>query len=251
MEAEKKNRTVALAVTVVVHAAILLLLLFYTLSAPVITEDDGSGVVLQLGVIDADAGTFTPATAAPRPRPVEAEPVVTQDIEETIALDEKKPEPEKTVAPTENTPQPQPEPETSQIDDLWASALNKGKTADSIAADNRRKGSPQGTAPSGATAGSPGYGDYDLGGRGLVGSLPKPEYTGTNDEGTIVVEVLVDPRGRVVQANVTPSGSKGTAASNATLRSRAEAAARRAVFEHKASGNENQWGTITYYFKQN
>lgn len=251
MEAENKNRTVALAVTVVVHAAILLLLLFYTLSAPVITEDDGSGVVLQLGVVDADAGTFTPAAAAPRPRPVEAEPVVTQDIEETIALDEKKPEPEKTVAPTENTPQPQPEPETSQIDDLWASALNKGKTADSIAADNRRKGSPQGTAPSGATAGSPGYGDYDLGGRGLVGSLPKPEYTGTNDEGTIVVEVLVDPRGRVVQANVTPSGSKGTAASNATLRSRAEAAARRAVFEHKASGNENQWGTITYYFKQN
>lgn len=242
---------VALAVTVVVHAAILLLLLFYTLSAPVITEDDGSGVVLQLGVVDADAGTFTPAAAAPRPRPVEAEPVVTQDIEETIALDEKKPEPEKTVAPTENTPQPQPEPETSQIDDLWASALNKGKTADSIAADNRRKGSPQGTAPSGATAGSPGYGDYDLGGRGLVGSLPKPEYTGTNDEGTIVVEVLVDPRGRVVQANVTPSGSKGTAASNATLRSRAEAAARRAFFEHKASGNENQWGTITYYFKQN
>lgn len=58
-----------------------------------------------------------------------------------------------------------------------------------------------------------------------MGSLPKPEYTGTNDEGTIVVEVLVDPRGRVVQANVTPSGSKGTAASNATLRSRAEAAA--------------------------
>ena len=251
MEAENKNRTVALAVTVVVHAAILLLLLFYTLSTPVITEDDGSGVVLQLGVVDADAGTFTPAAAAPRPRPVEAEPVVTQDIEETVALDEKKPEPEKTVAPTENTPQPQPEPETSQIDDLWASALNKGKTADSIAADNRRKGSPQGTAPSGATAGSPGYGDYDLGGRGLVGSLPKPEYTGTNDEGTIVVEVLVDPRGRVVQANVTPSGSKGTAASNATLRSRAEAAARRAVFEHKASGNENQWGTITYYFKQN
>lgn len=178
-------------------------------------------------------------------------PVVTQDIEETVALDEKKPEPEKTVAPTENTPQPQPEPETSQVGDLWASALNKGKTADSIAADNRRKGSPQGTAPSGATVGSPGYGDYDLGGRGLVGSLPKPEYTGTNDEGTIVVEVLVDPRGRDVQANVTPSGSKGTAASNATLRSRAEAAARRAVFEHKASGNENQWGTITYYFKQN
>ena len=124
-------------------------------------------------------------------------------------------------------------------------------TADSIAANDQKKGSPQGHAAAGATVGSPGYGDYDLGGRGLVGRLPKPEYSGTNDEGTIVVEVLVAPDGRVVQANVTPSGSKGTAASNATLRSRAEAAARRAVFERKASGNENQWGSITYYFKQN
>ena len=147
--------------------------------------------------------------------------------------------------------EPQPAPETSQVDDLWADALNKGKVADSIAAKGEKKGSPQGSVESGALAGSPGYGDYDLGGRGLIGRLPKPEYAGTNDEGTIVVEVLVDPQGRVVQANVTPSGSKGTAASNVTLRSRAEAAARKAVFEHKSSGNENQWGSITYYFKQN
>lgn len=251
MEEKKKNRLIASAVTIAVHVAILLLLLFYTLSAPEIREDDGSGIVLQLGVIDAEAGNFTPMAAAPPPQPVDAEPVVTQDIEETVSLDEEKPEPE--VAPdlSEKKAEPQPEPETSPIDDLWADALSKGKTADSIAANDQKKGSPQGHAAAGATVGSPGYGDYDLGGRGLVGRLPKPEYSGTNDEGTIVVEVLVAPDGRVVQANVTPSGSKGTAASNATLRSRAEAAARRAVFERKASGNENQWGSITYYFKQN
>ena len=216
MEEQKKNRLIASAVTVAVHAAILLLLLFYTLSAPEIREDDGSGIVLQLGVIDAEAGTFTPMAAAPSPQPVDAMPVVTQDIEETVSLDEEKPEPE--VAPdlSEKKAEPQPEPETSPIDDLWADALSKGKTADSIAANDQKKGSPQGHAAAGATVGSPGYGDYDF-----------------------------------VQANVTPSGSKGTAASNATLRSRAEAAARRAVFERKASGNENQWGSITYYFKQN
>ena len=166
------------------------------------------------------------------PQPVEPEPVITQDMEETVSLDDEKPEPVVVPEESDKKVEPQPEPETSQVDDLWADALNKGKVADSI-------------------AGSPGYGDYDLGGRGLIGRLPKPEYAGTNDEGTIVVEVLVDPQGRVVQANVTPSGSKGTAASNVTLRSRAEAAARKAVFEHKSSGNENQWGSITYYFKQN
>ena len=223
-----------MTVTIVVHVAILLLLLFYTLSAPVIRENDGGGVVLQLGVIDADAGTFTPTAMVSHPQPVEPEPVITQDMEETVSLDDEKPEP--VVVPEESDKKVE---------------LNKGKVADSIAAKGEKKGSPQGSAESGALAGSPGYGDYDLGGRGLIGRLPKPEYAGTNDEGTIVVEVLVDPQGRVVQANVTPSGSKGTAASNVTLRSRAEAAARKAVFEHKSSGNENQWGSITYYFKQN
>lgn len=221
------------------------------MSAPVIRENDGGGVVLQLGVIDADAGTFTPMAMVSHPQPVEPEPVITQDMEETVSLDDEKPEPVVVPEESDKKVEPQPEPETSQVDDLWADALNKGKVADSIAAKGEKKGSPQGSAESGALAGSPGYGDYDLGGRGLIGRLPKPEYAGTNDEGTIVVEVLVDPQGRVVQANVTPSGSKGTAASNVTLRSRAEAAARKAVFEHKSSGNENQWGSITYYFKQN
>lgn len=251
MEEGKKNRLFALTVTIVVHVAILLLLLFYTLPAPVIRENDGGGVVLQLGVIDADAGTFTPTAMVSHPQPVEPEPVITQDMEETVSLDDEKPEPVVVPEESDKKVEPQPEPETSQVDDLWADALNKGKVADSIAAKGEKKGSPQGSAESGALAGSPGYGDYDLGGRGLIGRLPKPEYAGTNDEGTIVVEVLVDPQGRVVQANVTPSGSKGTAASNVTLRSRAEAAARKAVFEHKSSGNENQWGSITYYFKQN
>ena len=227
MEEGKKNRLFALTVTIVVHVAILLLLLFYTLSAPVIRENDGGGVVLQLGVIDADAGTFTPTAMVSHPQPVEPEPVITQDMEETVSLDDEKPEPVVVPEESDKKVEPQPEPETSQVDDLWADALNKGKVADSIAAKGEKKGSPQGSAESGALAGSPGYGDYDLGGRGLIGRLPKPEYAGTNDEGTIVVEVLVDPQGRVVQANVTPSGSKGTAASNVTLRSRAEAAARR------------------------
>lgn len=192
MEEGKKNRLFALTVTIVVHVAILLLLLFYTLSAPVIRENDGGGVVLQLGVIDADAGTFTPMAMVSHPQPVEPEPVITQDMEETVSLDDEKPEPVVVPEESDKKVEPQPEPETSQVDDLWADALNKGKVADSIAAKGEKKGSPQGSAESGALAGSPGYGDYDLGGRGLIGRLPKPEYAGTNDEGTIVVEVLVD-----------------------------------------------------------
>lgn len=93
--------------------------------------------------------------------------VITQDMEETVSLDDEKPE--SVVVPEESDKkvEPQPEPETSQVDDLWADALNKGKVADSIAAKGEKKGSPQGSVESGALAGSPGYGDYDLGGAGV------------------------------------------------------------------------------------
>ena len=80
--------------------------------------------------------------------------------------------------------------------------------ADSIAAKGEKKGSPQGSAESGALAGSPGYGDYDLGGRGLIGRLPKPEYAGTNDEGTIVVEVLVDRKDGLYRQMLHPREAK-------------------------------------------
>ena len=108
----------ALTVTIVVHVAILLLLLFYTLSAPVIRENDGGGVVLQLGVIDADAGTFTPMAMVSHPQPVEPEPVITQDMEETVSLDDEKPEPVVVPEESDKKVEPQPEPETSQVDDL-------------------------------------------------------------------------------------------------------------------------------------
>ena len=249
MDDTKKNDLYALAVTIAVHAALLLVLLFCTLAAPVIPDNDGSGVVLQLGVIDADAGTFTPAPPPPAPVAPQPEETLTQDVEETVSLDDQTAQNEQLQSDT--TARPTPEPETSQLDNLWANALSKGKSADDAAeVAGEQKGSPQGTAASSGAAGSPGYGDYDLGGRGLIGRLPKPEYGATNDEGTIVVSILVDAAGRVVQAVVTPSGSKGSAASNAALRSRAEEAARRAVFERKTSGSENQWGTITYYFRQ-
>lgn len=250
---DKKKDIWALLVTVAVHVAALLALIFCTLAIPVIPDNDGEGVVLQLGMLDAEAGTFTPTPVVqpiPQPEP-EPEPVVTQDIEETVSLDEEKPEPQEEPE-QKPTPQPEPEPETTHLDNLWADAVNKGKNAaDTSGVSSEKKGSPQGTATSGAVSGSPGYGDYDLGGRGLVGYLPRPEYSGTNDEGVLVVEITVDAKGNVVNAAATPQGSTGTVYTNATLRARAEAAARRAKFAIKTDGNENQIGTITYRFKQN
>ncbi len=209
---------------------------------PVIPDNDGEGVVLQLGMVDADAGTFTPA---PTPPPVpqsqpEPAPVITQDIEETVSIDEEKPVEEQ-----------QPEPETTQLDNLWTSAVNKGQNAsDTIGSSAVKKGSPTATSTIGAVSGSPGYGEYDLGGRGLVGYLPRPDYSGTNDEGIIVIEITVDAQGNVISAGAKLDGSTGSVYTNKTLRERAESAARKAKFAVKSDGKENQTGTITYRFNQ-
>ena len=133
-----------------------------------------------------------------------------------------------------------------------ANAFSKGKGSSnnygSSSSGSGIQGSVNGNSSSGATSGSPGYGNYDLGGRGILGSLPRPEYDNSNDEGTIVVSITVNAAGKVIAASIT-KGSIGSAASNSTLRQQAINAAKKAVFT-KSNNTGNQSGTITYYFKQ-
>jgi TonB family protein len=103
------------------------------------------------------------------------------------------------------------------------------------------QGNPQdvpATAPSGS-----GYGEFNLGGRSLgAGGLPRPDYS-AQEEGFIVVEILVDPHGNVISA----LAGKGTTINSKAMRNSAEEAAKRAKF-NSIAGNNNQQGTITYKY---
>lgn len=100
------------------------------------------------------------------------------------------------------------------------------------------QGNPQSTA---TTAGS--YGEFNLGGRTLgAGGLPKPAYS-AQEEGSIVVDITVDPRGNVILAEI----GKGTTINSTAMRRSALDAARKAKFSSIA-GNNNQSGTITYRY---
>ena len=89
-----------------------------------------------------------------------------------------------------------------------------------------------------------GYGSFDLNGRTLgEGGLPRPEYN-VQDEGRVVVTIIVNPAGQVVSADI----HRRTNTVNATLRKAALDAARKARF-NAVNGVNNQSGTITYYFK--
>lgn len=85
---------------------------------------------------------------------------------------------------------------------------------------------------------------YSLGGRG-VQKLTEPKYD-YQQEGRVVVEVSVDPQGKVVQA---VPGIKGSTILDDYLLRVAKEAALASQFESKADAPAIQKGTITYNFK--
>lgn len=106
------------------------------------------------------------------------------------------------------------------------------------------QGTPTGNAATGKTQGVGGYGSYDLGGRSIgEGGLPIPSYT-VQDEGRVVVTIVVNPAGQVISTSI----NKKTNTVNAALRKAAEDAAKKARFV-SINGAENVTGTITYNFK--
>lgn len=108
------------------------------------------------------------------------------------------------------------------------------------------QGSPAGSGNTGKVSGVGGMGTYDLGGRGVgAGGLKLPSYN-VDDYGTVVVDIIVDPKGNVIEASI----GRGTNTTNATLRNESLRAARQTKFNVVSTPN-NQKGTITYKFNLN
>lgn len=88
-------------------------------------------------------------------------------------------------------------------------------------------------------------GDVNLAGRSLIGSLPKPDY-GEQEEGRVVMIIVVDESGKVTSASVDPTRST---TNNSRLISAAQSAASKARFNPSESFVQS--GTITYIFTLN
>ncbi len=277
----KNNRLQGIIGTVVVHLIILLILFVVTLHAATPEEESGVPVMLgsaELSQGDADPYTLTevdvldelqPETAPADPSvetPSEQE-MLTQDLEETVAMKpQKKPVKPKTEVKTPPKKQPeQPKQPTKTPEQI---AAEKRAAAEKAAAEEAAKkiagafgkgssmgnrgtgttgsgvqGSPTGNSNTGKSTGVGGVGSWDLNGRSLTGSLPIPVYN-VQDEGRVVVTIVVNPSGRVISTSI----NKRTNTVSTALRRAAEEAARKARF-NVTDGVNNQTGTITYYFK--
>ncbi|MDR3261464.1 MAG: energy transducer TonB [Tannerella sp.] len=266
-----KNDTVALIGTLIFHLAILLLL-YYAVLKTVVPDDDG-GVLVNFGNISAATGLFEPTgrntpvenTPVPEvvpvpanPKPTPREDVITQDTEETVALTDKKKEEErkkkeeadrkeKDRLEAERKRKEEQRRREQAIQNQVAGAFGIGEAdGDSqgdAATGTGNQGSPFGNSDSGANEGVGGMGSFNLNGRSIgAGGLPRPVYAG-QEEGRIVINITVDPKGNVIMADI----GKGTNIDNASMRSSAISAAKRAKF-NSIQGTNNQSGTITYRY---
>ena len=272
-----KDKLIALFGTITFHLVIFLILFFTILKTMV--PDEEEGILVNFGTVDLSAGLFEPRgnttsvgqddVSVPEVPPArttssrnqQSEDIITQQTEESVAIanqrrsDEQRRQNEdaaqrerERLADEQRRQQNEQRQREQDIQNRVAGAFGIGdgesdsQGSGTIAAGN--EGSPFGNSDTGPNTGVGGFGgSFNLSGRSIRGGgLPRPAYT-IQDEGTIVVNITVDPRGDVIMAEI----GRGTNIDNASMRSSTLEAARRAKFNN-ITGTNNQSGTITYRF---
>lgn len=230
----------------------ILLILGFTVLKTVVPDEDG-GILVNFGNVNAAAGTFEPkytgqeppqeTTTPPPPVPepkVETpkEDLVTQEIEESVAIEETKKKKEK------EEQRKKEQAISNKVAGAFGIGSQEGNSQGDTGSGTGNQGSPFGNSDHGANEGVGGYGSFNLNGRSIgAGGLPRPAYT-IQEEGRIVINITVDPKGNVIFAEI----GKGTNIDNGSMRKSALDAAKRAKF-NSISGANNQSGTITYLYK--
>lgn len=244
---EKKDKGIAIAGTIMVHALALLVLFLMAFRTPLPLPGE-EGVEVDLGMMNQGMGNIQPEkpaipqAAQPQQQQSKSkEDLVTQNDEEAPSL--KKP---KNAKPKQEKPAEEPKPTVNQR------ALFKGNNnpqaggSEGITGQPGDQGNPNGLAGIKQYEGNGGKGNgmgYDLGGRGAK-SLHRPDDN-FSEEGTVVVDIWVNPSGKVVRAEVS---RKGTTIINSEMRQKAIQAALRSSFAVDPNAPDEQHGTITYNF---
>lgn len=278
---EIKNRTIAGVISISIFTLLMLFLILYNLITPNPPFPDnggGSGTEMALGMIDAGSGDVEFGTigkvtdVVAEETPSKTEEIIedpTSDVEiKNDIKDESKPELKNdavVIKPVKEKPKVLTEAEK------LAEKFKKlnGKNGDGIGNNSNagQNGAPDGDPFKNGNGGSgggkdkgngtgqgdgdgpgkgPGFGGgkfgIDLKGRAVINPPKLP--SDINEEGKVVVEIIVDSNGNVIEAN--PNG-RGTTTSSALLKSKAKQAAMAVKFNVDGKFEE-QKGTITFIF---
>ncbi len=205
-----------------------------------------------------------PATSTPPPATPEEETLLEGEEEipkEIVQTPHPQPEPEKTTENTEPQPQEQPPTEIPPEEPDTTPVASTEETPPTPRPDPRvlfpalsgndakdKAGKSEGDARQSSSA-HKGRGQtegfaFDLAGRDIV-AWPRIEDK-SSKEGVVVVEIVVDPSGRVVSAR---PGIRGSTTTDPYLLKLAKDAALRTRFTADPRRVSDQVGTLTIYFK--
>jgi TonB family protein len=244
---EKKDKGIAVAGTIIVHALIVLVLFLMAFRTP-LTLPGEEGVEVDLGMMNQGMGNIQPekpaipqAAQPQQQKSTIKEDIVTQNDEEAPAIEKPK-----NTKPKQEKPAEQPKPTVNNRAIYRGSNNPQAGGSEGITGQPGDQGNPNGLAGVRQYEGNGGRGNgagYDLGGRGAK-SLHRPDDD-FSEEGKIVVDIWVNRAGQVVRAEV---ATKGTDIINSAMRQKAIQAAKRSTFAADPDATEEQHGTITYTF---
>lgn len=250
---EKKPKIISAGITAAFMLVVVLVLLSfgYDPPDPPIPEE---GVEVNVG--DADFGSGDDPQPSSQqtgyvPPASNNNQVVTQNTESTTPMPSN---------PTPSRPSTQPVPQQEQPTEtkpkepeinknaLFTGRRNNGGSgqgSQGVTEGQGNQGKPNGSETSSNYSGNGGgNGTYSLAGRTNV-SLPKPNYS-TNQQGKIVVKIVVNQQGRVIRAE---APAQGSTIANSAMVEQARQAALKARFNADPNAPEEQSGTITYIYK--
>lgn len=257
MTLKQKSNIIASIGTLIALLLLFLLLWFVYMGAPVLPEDEG--IEVAFGDVR-EAGGFQPepehqstpmesVTPPPAPSKPTNNDLMTQEDEETLAVQRPRDKKEKARKEAEAERLRQEKAKTAQAEAARIAKEQAAKDkAAAMASLFNNAASAQGTdtedagkVPTVAADGTSGGNSWSLDGRSIKGALPKPPKQFLQ-EGKVVVTIWVLADGTVKDAQVTG----GNVSDKATLQL-ALNAARKAKFSE--SDKSIQTGTITYNFK--
>ena len=261
---ENKNKYIALGLTILFHTLLFLLFIFMVFVTPIppfeikpVPEIEIGLGMEGLGTKDAggsgqhekDIATTETKEKSPTSENT-ATNIVTDETDTAVVV--KKNKKNKKTTKTETPVQTEEKPSSDLLNAL-AALKNKKKHNGKGEGNGNTGGSENGTSTgvgdgsdTGHGNGTPGYngkGGYDLKGRKL---LVKPaRMTDNEEEGIVVVEIIVNEEGKVIKA--TP-GQRGSTTTSSKLYSKARQAAYEAKFNPSVDDVKEQRGTYTFVF---
>ncbi len=244
---EKKDKGIAVAGTIVVHALALLVLFLMAFRTPLPLPGE-EGVEVDLGMMNQGMGNIQPDKPAipqatqPQQQPNKSkEDIVTQNDDEAPAIEKPK-----NTKPKQEKPAEEPKPKVNDRALFKGSNNAQAGGSEGITGQPGDQGKPDGMKGVRQYDGNGGKGNgagYDLGGRGAK-SLHRPNDD-FPEEGIVVVDIWVNRTGQVTRAEI---ATKGTTIINQAMREKAKQAALRSAFASDPNAPEEQHGTITYTF---